>query len=246
MAAIQMIDRGDGVRLAARFQPGKGPTLLFLPGYMSDMTGSKAAHLLAWAAASGRACLLFDYSGCGASEGRFDDGSISRWAQDAQLVSARLAPGPLLPVGSSMGGWIMLRLALMQPARVRGLVGIAPAPDFVRWGLGMSAAEEAQLRAQGYFSRPSGYADGPYRYCRTFIEDAPANCLLDGPIAISVPVRLLHGTADDAVPVDVSLRLLRQLVSADVQLTLVKDGSHRLSAESDLELLVRTVESLAV
>lgn len=246
MAKIQMIDRGDGVRLAARYQPGAGPTILFLPGYMSDMTGSKAERLLAWAAATGRACLLFDYSGCGASEGSFADGSISRWALDAQLLSQQLAPGPLLPVGSSMGGWVMLRLALQQPARVRGLVGIAPAPDFVRWGLNISAAESRQLQQQGYFTRPSGYDDGPYRYCRAFLEDAPQNCLLEAPIAIDVPVRLLHGTADAAVPVAVSERLMRQLASADVQLTLVKDGTHRLSTESDLQLLVRTVESLAL
>ncbi len=244
MADIQMIDRGDGVRLAARLQPGRGPTLLFLPGYMSDMSGSKALHILQWAEQTGRQCLLLDYSGCGASTGSFDDGSINRWAQDAKLVADRLAPGMLLPIGSSMGGWIMLRLALMAPERMHALVGIAAAPDFTRWGLRMTTAEAQDLQAQGFFTRPSAYADSPYRYCRTFIDDAAENCLLDARVDIQVPVRLLHGTADSEVPPEISMQLLQRLSSADVQLTYVKDGSHRLSAPSDLELLLRVIESL--
>ena len=115
MADVQMIDRGDGIRLAARFQPGSGPTILFLPGYMSDMSGTKAQHLLQWAADTGHPCLLLDYSGCGASEGSFDDGSIRRWAADAKAVADALAPGPLLPVGSSMGGWIACLAARARP-----------------------------------------------------------------------------------------------------------------------------------
>lgn len=239
-----MIDRGDGVRLATRFQPGEGPTLMFLPGYMSDMSGTKAQHLLQWAARTGRQCLLLDYSGCGASEGAFDDGSIRRWAADAKAAADALAPGRLLPVGSSMGGWIMLHLALADPSRIHALVGIAAAPDFTRWGLPLSAQDVEALAHQGFTTRPSAYADSPYRYSRTLIDDARAACLLDRPIPLDVPVRLLHGEADTDVPWSVSQQLMAQLRSADVQLTLVKGGDHRLSAPADLDLLQRTIMAL--
>jgi pimeloyl-ACP methyl ester carboxylesterase len=242
---VQMIDRGDGIRLAALFLPGQGPTLLFLPGYMSDMTGTKAQFLLDFARRTRRACLLLDYSGCGQSEGHFDDGSIRRWSADAKAVADALAPGPLLPVGSSMGGWVMLHLALADPQRVKALIGIAPAPDFTRWGLALAAEDQARLDAQGFITRPSAYSESPYRYSRTLIADAEGACLLDAPIPLVCPVRLLHGEADDAVPWDVSSRLMAALQSADVQLTLVKNGDHRLSTPADLALLGRTIEALA-
>ncbi|PZU49396.1 MAG: alpha/beta hydrolase [Sphingomonas sp.] len=241
---VQFIDRGDGIRLAATFQPGRGPTLLFLPGYMSDMSGTKAQHLLQWAADTGRQCLLLDYSGCGRSQGDFDSGSIRRWAADAKAVADALAPGPLLPIGSSMGGWIMLHLALADPSRIHALVGIAAAPDFTRWGLSLDEKDVESLAHQGFTTRPSAYADSPYRYARALIEDAETACLLDGPIPLEMPVRLIHGTADPDVPWHVSQRLMEELRSTDVQLTLVKGGDHRLSSPSDLALLERTLESL--
>lgn len=244
MSDLLMIDRGDGVRLAARHIPGRGPTILFLPGYMSDMSGTKAQHIAHWAAATGRACLLLDYSGCGASEGDFDQGSIRRWAADARAVADALAPGPLVPVGSSMGGWIMLHLALADPARITALVGIAAAPDFTRWGLSLSAEDVERLAHQGFTTRPSAYADSPYRYSRALVDDAEAACLLDAAIPLDCPVRLLHGEEDPDVPWQVSQRLMASLRSTDVQLTLVKGGDHRLSSPSDLALLERTLESL--
>ncbi len=240
-----MIDRGDGIRLAADHTPGRGPTILFLPGYMSDMSGTKAQALKRWAHATGRACLLLDYSGCGASEGDFDSGGIRRWAADARAVADALAPGPLIPVGSSMGGWIMLHLALADPARVAALVGIAAAPDFTRWGLSLSADDVERLAHQGFTTRPSAYAESPYRYSRALIEDAKAACLLDTQIPLDCPVRLLHGEEDPDVPWSVSQRLMAQLRSTDVQLTLVKGGDHRLSTPADLALLERTLESLS-
>ena len=245
MAPIQMIDRGDGVRLAARFQPGRGPTLMFLPGYMSDMSGTKAQHLFDWAAETGRQCLLLDYSGCGQSEGAFDDGSIRRWAADARAVADVLAPGPLLPIGSSMGGWIMLHLAQADSARIHALVGIASAPDFTQWGLSLSAEDVENLAHRGFTTRPSAYADSPYRYSRTLIDDAAGAILLDRPIALEMPVRLLHGEADTDVPWLVSQRLMAALASTDVQLTLVKGGDHRLSGKSDLALLRRIISDIA-
>ena len=242
---IRMLDRGDGVHLATRHLPGRGPTLLFLPGYMSDMSGTKALHLLDFAARTGRACLLLDYSGCGASEGRFDDGSIRRWAADAGAAADQLAPGPLLPIGSSMGGWVMLHLALADPARIHALVGIAAAPDFTRWGLALSADDVERLAHQGFTTRPSAYADSPYRYSRVLVDDAEGACLLSGLIPLDCPVRLLHGEVDADVPWQVSQQLMGALRSTDVQLTLVKGGDHRLSAPSDLALLEQTLESLA-
>ena len=239
-----MIDRGDGIRLAADHTPGRGPTILFLPGYMSDMSGTKAQHLKAWAERTGRACLLLDYSGCGASEGDFDAGSIQRWAADARAAAQALAPGPLIPVGSSMGGWIMLHLALADPARICALVGIAPAPDFTRWGLSLSAEDVERLAHQGFTTRPSAYADSPYRYSRTLVDQAETACLLDAPIPLDCPVRLLHGEDDPDVPWHISKRLMAQLRSTDVHLTLVKGGDHRLSSPTDLALLERTLESL--
>lgn len=245
MAALSMVDRGDGVRLAARHRPGRGPTLLFLPGYMSDMSGTKAEALLDWAGQTGRACLLLDYSGCGRSEGDFDKGSIRRWAADARAVADALAPGPLLPIGSSMGGWIMLHLALADPSRIHALVGIAAAPDFTRWGLGLTADDVEALAHRGFITRPSAYSDSPYRYSRALVDDAEGACLLDRAIPLECPVRLLHGEADPDVSWAVSQRLMAALASADVQLTLVKGGDHRLSTPDQLALLFRTLESLA-
>lgn len=245
MASLTLVDRGDGIRLAARHLPGRGPTLVFLPGYMSDMSGTKAEALLTWAGQTGRACLLLDYSGCGRSEGSFDQGSIRRWAADARAVADVLAPGKLLPIGSSMGGWIMLHLALADPARIHALIGIAAAPDFTRWGLALTADDVEALAHRGFTTRPSAYADSPYRYSRSLLDDAASACLLDAPIALDCPVRLLHGEADPDVPWAISQRLMARLASADVQLTLVKGGDHRLSTPADLALLFRTVESLA-
>lgn len=245
MPETHMIPRADGVRLAARLQPGLGPTLMFLPGYMSDMSGTKAQYLIDWAARSGRQCLLLDYSGCGKSEGDFDQGSIRRWAADARAVADALAPGPLLPIGSSMGGWVMLHLALADPARVHALIGIAAAPDFTRWGLSLSVEDVENLAHRGFTTRPSAYADSPYRYSRALIDDARSATVLDGRIRLEMPVRLLHGEMDADVPWAVSHRLMGALDSADVQLTLVKGGDHRLSTPAGLAALTRAICDLA-
>jgi pimeloyl-ACP methyl ester carboxylesterase len=236
----------DGAALAFRHRPGAGPLIVFLPGYMSDMTGSKAEALDGWAEATGRAYLRLDYSGCGASGGEFLAGSIGRWTADALAVIDHVAPaGPVLLVGSSMGGWIALRAGLALGARLAGLVGIAAAPDFTDWGLELTDADRAALAGQGWFTRPSDYDPGGYRYSRALIEDAPAQRLLHAPIAITAPVRLLHGQRDDAVPWRLSLDIADRLHSGDVQVTLVKDGDHRLSGQADIALLTRTVAALA-
>ncbi len=241
-AALSFVTGANGVSLAYRYRPGCTPTVIFLPGYMSDMRGSKALALDAWAVARGQSYLRLDYSGCGASGGDFADGSISRWSADVAAVLDHLGLTRPLLVGSSMGGWIALRLALMRP--VVALIGIAAAPDFTDWGLLLTEADRGLLAEQGYIERPSAYGSEPYRYTRTFIDDAVANRVLTGDIAINVSVRLLHGQADPDVPWQLSLDVAARLRSADVQVLLVKDGDHRLSRLRDLALLTATLDRL--
>jgi pimeloyl-ACP methyl ester carboxylesterase len=235
----------NGAGLAYRHIAGSGPLIVFLPGYMSDMTGSKAEALADWALANGRSLLRLDYSGCGASGGEFLAGSIGRWVEDARAVIDHVAPGErLLLVGSSMGGWIALRLGLALGDRLAGLVGIAAAPDFTEWGLAISAADRAALATQGWFTRPSDFDPRGYRYSNALIADAPAQLLLGGPIAITAPVRLLHGQRDDAVPWRLALDIAERVRSDDVQLHFSKDGDHRLSRPQDIALLLGTVANL--
>ena len=231
-----------GLRLAYRRREGRGPTMIFLPGYMSDMEGGKASALDAWAQAQGRAMLRFDYGGCGASEGTFEAQSLADWRDDTLAAIDRLATGPVLLVGSSMGGWLMLLAALARPERVAGLVGIAAAPDFTCWGF--SDAEKGEIVRNGRIEEASPYGDAPYVTTRRFWESGESLKLLGAPIAIDAPARLLHGAEDADVPWRVSLDLLERLRSSDVQATLVKGGDHRLSRPGDLALLTATVERL--
>jgi pimeloyl-ACP methyl ester carboxylesterase len=241
MSQLQHLDHADA-RLAFRFTAGAGPLLVFLPGYMSDMTGAKAEALSDWARAKGRAYLRLDYSGCGASGGNFLNGSIGRWTDDALALVRHVWPdGKVVLVGSSMGGWIALLAGLALKDRLAGLVGIAAAPDFTVWGLSVGEAERRQLEKNGFFTRPSDYGE-PYRYSRALIEDAPAQLLLDGQIGLTAPVRLLHGQRDEAVPWRLSLDIAARLQGDDVQVRLIKDGDHRLSREADIATLIATVE----
>jgi len=238
----RQLDRGDGVRLAYDLIDGRGPALMFLPGYLSDMNGTKALALAAQARAHGQGMVRFDYSGCGASGGAFADGSIGRWRDDALAVLDAAVPGPVVLVGSSMGGWIALLMALARPRQVAGLVLVAPAPDFTEWGLELGGADRTLLAQKGYIERPSAYGSEPYRYHRALLEDAPARTLLDKDLPIQCPVRLLHGQADMDVPWELSLAIAERLQATDVRVMLVKDGDHRLSRPQDLALLLRAVE----
>jgi pimeloyl-ACP methyl ester carboxylesterase len=235
-----MIDRGDGVRLACRFRAGTGPTILFLPGYGSDMLGSKALALDAWAERTGRAMLRFDYSGCGTSEGSFEDGTLARWRDDA-LAVVDASSGDLLLVGSSMGGWVMLLVAIARPDRVRALVGIAAAPDFSDWGY--SQDEKMEILQTGRIEQPSPYG-APMVTTKAFWQSAEALRLTHAPIAIDTPVRLLQGEADAEVPAWLATRTTALVRSADVQTIFVKDGDHRLSRPQDIALLIRTIDAL--
>jgi len=235
--------RHDRPALAYRYRPGRGPTIVFLPGYNSDMEGEKATALDAWAGREGRAMVRLDYSGCGASEGKFADHTLDHWRDDVLDMIAAFAPsGPLVLVGSSMGGWLALLVALALPGRVRAIVGIAAAPDFTEWGFSEDVV--ALLRRESKIEEPSDYSDEPYVTTLAFWESGQANLLLDREIGFDGPVRLLHGQRDETVPTSVALRLSRALRSDDVQTILVKDGDHRLSRPGDIALLLNSVAQL--
>jgi pimeloyl-ACP methyl ester carboxylesterase len=224
-AGLHHLDVGDR-RIAYRLRTGAPPTLLFLPGYASDMEGAKALALDAFAESRGLAMLRLDYSGTGSSGGKFEDGTLALWLEEALAALDRLTLGPIVVVGSSMGGWIALHLALLRPERVRALVGIAAAPDFTKWGF-----------ADGNDAVAHGIARG-------FWESGQRLLLLDSETAIDCPVRLLHGEVDLDVPLEVAFRLMRALRSSDVQLNVLKGGGHRLSEPHEIRAMLATVEAL--
>ena len=242
MSDVRFHDLPGGSRIAYRHAAGAGPTLVFLPGYMSDMAGGKATAVFDWARGQGRACLLLDYSGCGESDGRFADGTLGRWRDEVLRLIAAKCDGPVVLVGSSMGGWLMLLVALAAPDKVAALVGIAAAPDFTDWGY--DAAQKAQLAAGETLFEANPYGPEPTPTYAAFWRDGEAQRLLGGEIALTCPVRLIHGQADADVPWQVSQRLAAALRSADVQVALVKDGDHRLSRDADIALLLRTIAAL--
>lgn len=232
----------DRDRIAYRHREGRGPTILFLPGYMSDMEGGKATALDAWAAGEGRAMLRFDYAGCGASDGAFERQTLAGWRDNVLSLIDDVVEGPVVLVGSSMGGWLMLLAALERPERVKGLVGIAAAPDFTSWGF--SQDQKLAILRDGRIEEASPYGDQPTVTSRAFWESGETLRLLHTDIGIDCPVRLLHGQADTDVPWAYSLELMKKLRSADVQTTFVKDGDHRLSRDQDVALLIGTVQRL--
>lgn len=247
MTEPSILQRSPERRLAYHRVPGKVPGVLFCGGYTSDMTGTKARALEAFCRERGRAFVRFDYSGHGASSGDFADGTIGAWADDALAIADQVAPGPLLVVGSSMGGWIMLLVALARPERIAGLIGIAAAPDFTE-DLLLARATAEQRRAlveQGYWMQPSAYGGPPYPVTRRFIEEAREHLMLRGPIPIRCPVHLLHGQRDPDVPWQTALRLAERLQAEDVTVELIKAGDHRLSTEGDLAQITAAIQRLA-
>jgi pimeloyl-ACP methyl ester carboxylesterase len=239
------LDRGNGTELAWARLDGTEPTVVFLPGFRSDMTGDKATALASFCADCGVGMLRFDYSGHGASTGDFLDGTIGAWAADALAAIDALTTGKLILVGSSMGGWIALLSAIARPERVAAMVGIAAAPDFTQrlmWEA-MAPSERATLERDGVLYVPSQYGD-PTPITRALIQDGANHLVLTGRIPIHCPIRLLHGQADPDVPWELSLRIAEQVESADTRVILVKDGDHRLSRQADLALLRQTVAAL--
>lgn len=239
------LKRGNGIELAWVRLDGSGPTIVFLPGFRSDMTGDKATALASFCAGRGQAMLRFDYSGHGASDGDFLDGTIGAWAADALAAIDELTMGPVVLVGSSMGGWIALLTTLARPGRVAALVGIAAAPDFTQrlmWDA-MAPAERATLEREGVLYVPSQYGD-PTPVTLALVRDGANHLVLNGPMAIRCPVRLLHGQADPDVPWELALRIAERVETPDARVILVKDGDHRLSRPSDLALLRQTLGAL--
>lgn len=239
---LQRIARDDGVELAVRLRPGCGPTLVFLPGYMSDMCGRKALALDAWAHESGRALLRLDYSGCGESTGRFADGTIDRWRDDVLHVIDKLISGPIILIGSSMGGWLALLVAQVLTTRVAALIGIAAAPDFTEWGF--SDSEKQWFEHNEALERHSQYSHEPMVTTANFWRSGAQNLRLGGQMAIDCPVRLIHGQCDPDVPWQISVKTAACLRSADVQTILIKDGDHRLSRDSDIALMLTIVRDI--
>ena len=242
MTKVRFHPLPDGRRIAFRHSSGSGPTLVFLPGYMSDMAGSKACAVIDWAVRQGRDCLLLDYSGCGESDGEFADGTLSRWRDEVCSLIAAHCPGQVVLIGSSMGGWLMLLVALQIPDRIAALVGIAAAPDFTAWGF--SDEQQAELLSGETVFEENAYGPQPTPTFAGFWADGQSNLLLGTEIAIGCPVRLLQGQQDPDVPWEVALRLAKALRSGDVQVTLIKDGDHRLSRDCDIALLLRTLAAL--
>ncbi len=231
-------------RLAYHLTEGAGPTIVFLPGYASDMTGTKAVALEAWARANRRGFLRFDYAGCGQSEGAFAEQTLVTWRDDVLSMLDEVVVGPAILVGSSMGGWLMLLAALARLNQVKALVGIAPAPDFTDWGF--SAEEKMYLLQHDRLERPNSYGPAPTLYTRAFWSSGEANRLTFGPIAFDGPVRLLQGQRDTDVPWQRSTHLAGMIASGDVQTILIKDGDHRLSRDEDIALLIRAVQDMLV
>ena len=237
----------QGRRIAYHRRAGRGPGVVFLGGFKSDMGGTKALHLQDWAEATGRAFLRFDYSGHGESSGAFLDGAIGDWFEDAMAVVQALTVGPQVLVGSSMGGWIALLLARALPERVAGLVGVAAAPDFTEdsMGAGFTPAQRAALAAEGRVVLPSDYDPAGYVITRRLIEEGRGRLVLRDPLPLRFAVRLLQGTADTDVPPAVALRLLDHATGPDIRLTLVKGADHRFSTPDCLALIERAVAEVS-
>lgn len=233
----------QGRRIAYHSTKGQGPCVVFLGGFKSDMTGTKAVYLQDWAEAQGRAFLRLDYSGHGVSSGDFLDGAIGDWFEDALAVIAAVTSGPLVLAGSSMGGWISLLVAKAIPARIAGLVGIAAAPDFTEdsmWA-DFSDTQRAEVMDKGQIALPSEYSGAPYIITRRLIEEGRNRLVLRSPLPLNFPTRLLQGTADIDVPPSVALRLLDHATGDDIRLTLVKGADHRFSTPACLALITEAI-----
>ncbi len=245
MSETQFLSTKQGRRLAYHRTEGQGPWVVFLGGLKSDMEGTKAVFLEEWARKNGRAFLRFDYSGHGESSGTFTDGCIGDWAEDSAAAIAALTDGPIIPVGSSMGGWQALLLARAQPSRLAGLVTIAAAPDFTEDGYmaSFTQAQKAALSRDGQVELPSDYME-PYIVTQRLIDDGRAQLVLRDPLHLPFPVRFLQGTADTAVSVATAVRLLEHATGPDMQLRLVKDADHRFSDGPCLGLILEALEEV--
>lgn len=242
---MRRLERGADEWVAYERHPGRSPEVLFLGGFASDMTGTKALMLEAHCRGRGQGFTRFDYRGHGMSSGRFEARTIGDWAADATAVLDQVIEGPAVLVGSSMGGWIMLLVALARPERVKGLVGVAAAPDFTERLIhdALTPEEAETLERDGVLQQPSAYGD-PLPITKHLVDEGREHLVLASPIPIGCPVHLLHGQADPDVPFELSLELAQQLESRQVTLELIKDGDHRLSREADLRRLAAALDRM--
>jgi len=242
MADPSFLQTKSGRKIAYHRTEGRGPWIVFLGGLKSDMMGTKAVYLEEWTRAQGRAYLRFDYSGHGESSGAFTDGCIGDWAEDTRDAVAALTEGPIVPVGSSMGGWQALLLSRAQPERIAGLVTIAAAPDFTEDGYWatFSPEQKAQLERDGSVELPSDYMES-YIITKRMIEDGRDQLVLRAPLPLPFPVRFLQGTADTAVSLETAVRLLEHATGPDMQLSLIKDADHRFSDGPCLGLITDAI-----
>lgn len=241
---LAYFDPGDGRRIAYRYREpkGGGPTVLFLPGYASDMQGNKAEAIDGFCAARGIGCLRLDYSGCGSSGGEFAQGTVTKWLEEVLAAIDLLTEGNLILAGSSMGGWLALHAALRRPDRVKALLGIAAAPDFTDWGF--TAEDKELLKRDGKLEQPNPYGPEPSVTWRGFWQSGAEHRLLNNVIDLIIPIRLVHGELDAEVGLGVALQLLRELRSADVQLRLIKGAGHRLSEPHEIHAILVELHGL--
>jgi pimeloyl-ACP methyl ester carboxylesterase len=250
---IEVGEGNGGRRIAVRARAGSGPGLFWLGGFNSDMRGTKALALDAWAAEHGRACIRFDYSGHGESGGAFIDGTIGRWLEEGLAAFEQFCRGPQVVIGSSMGGWMALLLARAianrdaKEATLAGLVLIAPAPDFTEQLMWNAFSDEVreEIRTKGVWMRPSEYGDGaPYPITRALIEEGRNHLLLGSAIEVGCPVRILQGAQDPDVPWQHAFALAHRLPAEDVVLTMIQDGDHRLSRPQDIARIMAAVAEM--
>jgi len=241
---LAYFDPGDNRRIAYRYREPKAgsPTILFLPGYASDMEGTKAESIDAFCATRGLGCLRMDYSGTGSSAGEFADGTLDRWLEEVLAAIDMLTDGPLVVAGSSMGGWIAIHAALRRKDRVQALLGIAAAPDFTEWGF--TVEEKETLNADGKLERLNPYGPEPSVTYLGFAASGAAHRLLYSPIDLTIPIRLVHGELDEEVTVGVPIKLLADLRSSDVQLRLIKGAGHRLSEPHEIHAILTELVGL--
>ncbi|MCL6698966.1 alpha/beta hydrolase [Sphingomonas sp. NSE70-1] len=241
---LAYFDPGDGRRIAYRYRsPAEAkPTIVFLPGYASDMEGVKAVAIDAYCGQRELGCLRLDYSGTGSSGGNFADGTLTRWLQEVLTAIDLVTEGPLIVAGSSMGGWLALHTAMKRPDRVKGLLGIATAPDFTDWGY--TPEDKDILKRDGKLERPNPYGPEPGVTWLGFWQSGAEHRLLNNIIDVTIPIRLIHGELDTEVGLGVALQLLRELRSSDVQLRLVKNAGHRLSEPHEIHAILVELHGL--
>uniref|UniRef100_A0A6I8NK96 Palmitoyl-protein thioesterase ABHD10, mitochondrial n=1 Tax=Ornithorhynchus anatinus TaxID=9258 RepID=A0A6I8NK96_ORNAN len=245
-ATLSFLSRPDLPNLAYQKLKGKSPGLIFLPGYISNMSGTKALALEEFCKSLGHSYVRFDYSGCGSSDGNFSDSTIGKWRKDVLSIIDDLTEGPQILVGSSMGGWLMLHAAIARPEKVAALVGVATAADCIITNFNQLPTEaKKEVEKKGVWKMPTKYNEDGYHYFPySFLKEAETHCLLHSPIPVSCPVRLLHGMKDDVIPWQVSLQVADRVVSTDVDVILRKNGDHRMKEKDDLKLLVYTIDDL--